>query len=92
MRFSPTIVLALFAVLFIQGVPANAVWEANDSQEQAAVCVTVTTALSPSSTEAPKLLNSKHQRHQAGNLGMNWTPTSHMPAHPLSSLRSILRC
>ena len=93
MRFFSKIVLVVFAVLFIQGVPANAVWEGIDSQEQAAICVAVTTALSTSSTqESPKLLSPKRHRYQAGNLSMNWTPTSCVPGHPLSSLRSILRC
>ena len=91
MRFLSKIALLLFAVLFVQGVPANTGWEANDSQEQCAVYLVATIALSPSNTQdSPSLLSHQRQHHQTGNLGMKWVPTA--SAHRLSSLHGILRC
>ena len=91
MRFLSTIALLLFAVLFVQGVPANNGWEVNDSQEQSAVYVAGTIALSPSSTqETPSLLSQKRQNHQTDDLGLKWAPIA--SGYPLSSLHGILRC
>ncbi len=91
MRFLSTIALLLFAVLFVQGVPANNGWEVNDSEEQVAVYVAATIALSPSSTQQSQTLLSQRRQHdETGTLGLKWTPIA--SAYPLSSLHGILRC
>lgn len=91
MRFVFKIALLLFAVVFVQGVPANTGWEANDSQEHGAVYLAATIALSPSNTQdSPSLLSQQRQHHQTGNLGMKWVPAG--SGHPICSLHGILRC